>query len=184
MLLTLSIKWISFGKWFVLQLARPWCKFQLNSIMNKRRTKKENLWRVFHRQVEFFCVMVSDCKNLLAILFVARALNQSKSNWFNFLICKKNVLCTEQRTLNTFITFSVCFFVVFFCSHIRLFFVLCAVRITQLQAISFRILRYRGADIIFPFHSNNLSFSIFRLLDLTFLLLFTSSIRENSTLQI
>lgn len=27
-----------------------------------------------------------------------------------------------------------------------------------------------GTDIIFPFHSNNLSFSIFRLLDLTFLL--------------
>lgn len=66
----------------------------------------ESHW--IHRQVEYFCVMVSDCKNLLAILFVARALNQSKSNWFNFLICKKNWTCCElNERANTFITFYV-----------------------------------------------------------------------------
>lgn len=132
------------------------------------------IWRVFHRQVEFFCVMVSDCKNLLAILFVARALNQSKSNWFNFLICKKNVLCTEHRTLLS----------PFFCSLTRLFSVLfCSPHTTPSHFLPYTTLP--GTDIIFPFHSNNLSFSIFRLLDLTFLLLFTWRIRvlytSNST---
>lgn len=133
--------------------------------------KKKESWRVFHRQAEFSYVMVSDCKNLLAILFVARALNQSKSNWFNFLICKKNVLWTEQRE-HFYHLFSFLFFFVFFSLTTCLF---CSIHPTPSHFLPYTTLP--GTDIIFPFHSNNLSFSIFRLLDLTFFLLFTSSIR-------